>query len=293
MESELFGHEKGAFTSADQRRIGKFEQCSGGTIFLDEVGDMSPLVQSKVLRVLQEQRFERVGGGETIQTDVRIIAATNRDLKQMALDGNFREDLYYRLHGFAIKLPPLRERGEDIQLLLNRCLLRFSREVGKDVRGIASDALEILMRYPWPGNVRELEAVMRQALLQTTGPMLLAEFLPESVRAPSQPMPLGTANTDAPPCDLPAFVREHLRGGSHDIYAEAIAMLDRYVLARVLQQTRGNQSQAAKLLGITRGSLRNKLRLLHISLGTTVTLDGDSSSGETDFELSANRPGSV
>jgi two-component system nitrogen regulation response regulator GlnG len=293
LESELFGHEKGAFTSADQRRIGKFEQCSGGTIFLDEVGDMSPLVQSKVLRVLQEQRFERVGGGETIQTDVRIIAATNRDLKQMALDGNFREDLYYRLNGFAIKLPALRERGEDIQLLINRCLLRFSREVGKEVRGIAADALDILMRYHWPGNVRELEAVMRQALLQATGPMLLPEFLPESVRAPTPTAPADAARAEAPPCDLQAFVSERLRGGSHDIYAEAVAMLDRYVLARVLQHTHGNQSQAAKLLGITRGSLRNKLRLLHINLGTTVTLDGDSPGGETDFELTSNHPESA
>ncbi len=182
LESELFGHEKGSFTSADHRRIGKFEQCSGGTIFLDEVGDMSPLVQSKVLRVLQEQRFERVGGGETIQTDVRIIAATNRDLKQMATDGQFREDLYYRLNGFTIKLPPLRERGEDVELLIQRFLQRFSKEIGKSVRGLSPDATEILNRYPWPGNVRELQAVLRQALLQTTGPLILPEFLPDDVR---------------------------------------------------------------------------------------------------------------
>ena len=161
------------------------------------------------------------------------------------------------------------------------------------MRGIASDALEILMRYSWPGNVRELEAVMRQALLQTTGPMLIAEFLPESVRAPSQPVSVGTAKADAPPCDLQEFVGERLRSGSHDIYAEAIAMLDRYVLARVLQHTRGNQSQAAKILGITRGSLRNKLRLLHISLGTTVTLDGDAPGGEADYELTSNGPASA
>jgi DNA-binding NtrC family response regulator len=276
LESELFGHEKGAFTSADQRRIGKFEQCSGGTIFLDEVGDMSPLVQSKVLRVLQEQRFERVGGGETIQTDVRIIAATNRDLKQMAAQGEFREDLYYRLNGFSIKLPALRERGEDVQLLIDRCVQRFSREIGKEIRGISPEALELLTRYSWPGNVRELEAVVRQALLQTTGPMILPEFLPESVRIPhDQPCAPAHPHEDAPPSDLATFMDARLEGRSRDIYAEATSMLDRYVLKRVLQHTRGNQSQAAKLLGITRGSLRNKLRLLHMSLGTTVMVNGE------------------
>jgi DNA-binding NtrC family response regulator len=276
LESELFGHERGAFTSADQRRIGKFEQCSGGTIFLDEVGDMSPLVQGKVLRVLQEQRFERVGGGETIQTDVRIIAATNRDLKQLASQGQFREDLYYRLNGFTIKLPPLREREEDVQLLIDRCVQRFSREMGKEIRGLSPEALELLMRYSWPGNVRELEAVVRQALLQTTGSMILPEFLPDSVRFPhDEPHPPARSPEDAPPSDLAGFVESQLRSHSRDIYAEATAMLDRYVLKRVLQHTRGNQSQAAKLLGITRGSLRNKLRLLHMSLGTTVTVDAE------------------
>ncbi|HVU90488.1 MAG TPA: sigma-54 dependent transcriptional regulator [Pirellulales bacterium] len=277
LESELFGHEKGAFTSADQRRIGKFEQCSGGTIFLDEVGDMSPLVQSKVLRVLQEQRFERVGGGETIQTDVRIIAATNRDLKHMALNGNFREDLYYRLNGFSIKLPPLRERGEDVQLLISRFVQRFAKEVGKEVRGLSDDAQEILTRYPWPGNVRELQAVLRQALLQTTGPLILPEFLPEDVRyyqdrGASAPQP----SSGMPASDLQSFVDHQLQKRSHDLYAETIAMVDRYVLARVLKHTRGNQSQAAKLLGITRGSLRNKLRSLHIAVDAIVTVDEDT-----------------
>jgi two-component system nitrogen regulation response regulator GlnG len=276
LESELFGHEKGAFTSADQRRIGKFEQCSGGTIFLDEVGDMAPLVQSKVLRVLQEQRFERVGGGETIQTDVRIIAATNRDLKQMAADGEFREDLYYRLNGFSIKLPALRDRGEDVQLLIHRCLQRFNSEIGKDVRGLTPDALELLTSYPWPGNVRELEAVVKQALLQSTGPQILPEFLPDVVRfSEEKGVPAAPVNVASPASDLEAFVDGRLQKRSNDLYAEAIAMVDRYVLTRILQHTRGNQSQAAKVLGITRGSLRNKLRTLHIALGTTVTVDGD------------------
>jgi DNA-binding NtrC family response regulator len=276
LESELFGHEKGSFTSADQRRIGKFEQCSGGTIFLDEVGDMSPLVQSKVLRVLQEQRFERVGGVETIQTDVRIIAATNRDLKQMATDGQFREDLYYRLNGFTIKLPPLRERGEDVELLIQRFLQRFSKEIGKSVRGLSPDATEILNRYPWPGNVRELQAVLRQALLQTTGPLILPEFLPDDVRYyEDKAQTVARAQTGMPTSNLQTFVDDQLQKRSHDLYAETIAMVDRYVLARVLKYTRGNQSQAAKLLGITRGSLRNKLRSLHIAVDAIVTVDED------------------
>ena len=162
LESELFGHEKGSFTGAERRRIGKFEQCTGGTIFLDEVGDMSPLLQSKLLRILQEQQFERVGGNETIQTDVRIIAATNCDLEQMAATGSYRTDLFYRLNGFTIKLPPLRKRGDDIILLLERFLSLFNQQLAKDVQGITPDALKMLMDYPWPGNVRELQSLLRK-----------------------------------------------------------------------------------------------------------------------------------
>ena len=182
LESELFGHEKGSFTGADAKRIGKFEQCSGGTLFLDEVGDMTPLVQSKVLRVLQEQRFERVGGNETISTDVRIIAATNRDLESMTGKGEFRPDLYYRLNGFSIKLPPLRERPEDIVVLLEHFLRRFSRELGKEVCDVSPEALECMMHYRWPGNVREFQSVLKQAILQAIGPVLLPGFLPPAIR---------------------------------------------------------------------------------------------------------------
>lgn len=273
LESELFGHEKGSFTGADARRIGKFEQLSGGTIFLDEVGDMSPLVQSKVLRLLQEQRFERVGGHETIQTDVRIIAATNRDLKQMAAQGKFREDLYYRLNGFTIKIPPLRERGDDILLLLHYCLQKFSRELGKNVHSFSDEALDLLVHYGWPGNVRELEAVVRQSLLQTTGSVILPEFLPDSIRFdPGEPVVLDP--NDDPASDLEAFLSTRLRNdNAQDIYVETLEMMERFVISRVLRHTEGNQSQAAKMLGITRGTLRNKIRTLRISLGTTVTLD--------------------
>ena len=289
LESELFGHEKGSFTSADQRRIGKFEQCSGGTIFLDEVGDMSPLVQSKVLRLLQEQRFERVGGTQTIQTDVRIITATNRDLKQSAADGKFREDLYYRLNGFTIKLPPLRERGDDILLLLQHCLRKLGRELGKDVHGVAPEALDLLMHYPWPGNVRELEAVIRQSLLQTNGSVILPEFLPDTIRADFEEK-LFVDPADLPPGDLETFLDLRLRNDSaREIYAEAVSLMERYVISRVLRHTEGNQSQAAKMLGITRGTLRNKIRTLHIALGTRVTLGDDDGEDHHFDEPSVER----
>jgi DNA-binding NtrC family response regulator len=274
LESELFGHEKGSFTSANYRRIGKFEQCARGTLFLDEVGDMSPLLQSKILRVLQEQRFERVGGNETITTDVRVIAATNRDLSSMVAKGEFREDLFYRLNGFTIKLPALRERGEDLLLLLEHLLSRFGRELHKaEVHGISPEALEMLMRYTWPGNVRELEAVVRQALLNTTGNVILPDFLPETVRLTGRAAASASNSHDTPPSDLKPFVDECIQNGSTDMYTASVEMMERYVLTRVLRHTRGNQSQAARMLGITRGSLRNKMRALRIQLGSTVKVD--------------------
>jgi two-component system nitrogen regulation response regulator GlnG len=272
LESELFGHEKGAFTSAHQRRIGKFEQCSGGTIFLDEVGDMSPLVQSKVLRLLQEQEFERVGGAETIRTDVRVIAATNHDLQQRVAEGTFREDLYYRLNGFTIKVPPLRDRNGDLQLLLNYFLRRFNAELNKDVRGFAPDALEVLVKYAWPGNVRELEAAVRQCLLQSTGPFVLVEFLPEALRSQA----LVDRHAVAATSDLKPLVDQCLRESSKELYSKAVEAMERYVLARVLRHTNGNQSRAALMLGITRASLRRKLHALHISVESAISLKNDS-----------------
>src|SRR5437764_4361434 len=189
LESELFGHEKGAFTGADRRHIGKFEQCHGGTLFLDEIGDMPLPAQAKLLRVLQEQAFERVGGTETIRTDVRLIAATHRDLKAWSDEGKFRLDLYYRLGVFAIDLPPLRERGEDLPLLVQFHLRRSSRELGREAREVAVEALERLRGYSWPGNVRELQSVLKQALLRAHGPVLLPEFLPELSEAPRAAAP--------------------------------------------------------------------------------------------------------
>ncbi|MFN0017640.1 MAG: sigma-54-dependent transcriptional regulator [Pirellulaceae bacterium] len=279
LESELFGHEKGSFTGADHRRIGKFEQCNGGTIFLDEVGDMAPLVQAKLLRLLQEQRFERVGGNETIQTNVRIITATNRDLDLMTAEGTFRPDLYYRLNGFTIKLPPLRERGNDLLLLIDNFLAKFSRELGKQLQRVSPDALKILTEYSWPGNVREMQSVLKKALLNMTGPILLSEFLPEEILAagneaanPGKSAALlnpGTAGSATQ--DLAPFLEDRLAKGSESVYAEAIEFMERFVVTRVLQTTGGNQSQAARILGITRGSLRNKTQTLGIKIGQVVT----------------------
>jgi two-component system nitrogen regulation response regulator GlnG len=272
LESELFGHEKGSFTGAERQRIGKFEQCSGGTIFLDEVGDLSPLVQAKLLRLLQEQRFERVGGNQTIQTDVRIIAATHCDLEAMSNAGTFRADLYYRLNGFSIHVPPLRERGDDIVLMLERFFNLYARQFGKDVHGIAPDALHLLLQYSWPGNVRELQAAVRRALLQSTGPVLTADALPDEIKTATRRetnvnglLPAGGA--------LDRLIDERLRSGTTDLYAEALSAMETSLLTRVLRLTDGNQSQAARILGITRGSLRNKIHALGIQIGSVVVLD--------------------
>ncbi len=283
LESELFGHEKGAFTGADQRHIGKFERCDGGTIFLDEVGDMSPLVQSKVLRLLQEQEFERVGGTETIKTDVRIIAATNCDLERMVEEDDYRSDLFYRLNGFTIHLPPLRERGDDIRLLLEHFFPRFARQFGKDLQSVAPGVLDLLQRYPWPGNVRQFQSVLKQAILQSTGPTLIPEFLPEEVRnydGASQP-----EDADGlPPSDLKKLVDARISSQSTDLYGDALLLMEKYVITRCLRHAGGNQSKTARILGITRGSLRSKIRTLGISIDSVVHVGDEDADGDDDGE---------
>src|SRR5688572_30135416 len=177
LESELFGHEKGAFTGADKQRIGRFEQSDGGSLFLDEIGDMSPSTQAKILRVLQEHEFERLGGTRTLRVDVRLVAATNRDLPAMVAAGQFREDLYYRLNVVTIEMPPLRERKEDVQALAGFFIKRFSAELKKKMDGLDSEASKLLMRYNWPGNIRELENAIERAMLLTEGTQITAEDL--------------------------------------------------------------------------------------------------------------------
>jgi DNA-binding NtrC family response regulator len=279
LESELFGHEKGAFTGADQRRVGKFEQCNGGTLFLDEIGDMSLLLQAKMLRVLQQQQFERVGSNQTITTDVRVITATNRDLEKMVESREFRADLYYRLSGLTVNLPPLRERTDDLPMLLEHFLRRFAVELEKDVRGISPEALDIMLKYPWPGNIRELQNVIRQALLTTIGPVLLPDSLPPSV---AQHQSAAAEDNPAIGGSLNAKIERLLTEDSENIYEEAVAALERCVLPRVLARTNGNISQSAKMLGITRGSLRTKIRALGLSIDRQIKIEGAS---EMDEEL--------
>jgi DNA-binding NtrC family response regulator len=265
LESELFGHEKGAFTGADRRRIGKFEQCSGGTLFLDEIGDMPLALQSKVLRLLEAQTFERVGGNETIRTDVRIIAATHRDLKTMSEKGNFREDLYYRLGVFAIHLPPLRERGDDLPLLVRYFLRRVSRELGREVQQITPEALQRLRDYSWPGNIRELQSVLKQALLQARGATLLPVDLPDLPPAAGGSVPVPQPAVED--SDLEAFVHRCLSCDEGDQYAEAHRRLDRVLLVRVLEAAGGDQYDAARRLGISPESLGCRLRELGLHPG--------------------------
>ena len=268
LESELFGHEKGSFTGADRRRIGKFEQCNNGTILLDEIGDMPLALQAKILRLLQEQSFERVGGNETVRTNVRLIAASHRDLKAMSQDGQFRADLYYRLSVFTIHLPPLRDRGEDLAMLTHYYLQRFSRELGRDVVTADPEAMARLRAYHWPGNIRELQSVVKQALLQSRGSVLLPSFLPElSVTSSDAP---ATTNANL---ELEFFIRQRLRPDTRDLYSETHGRVDRLLLASVLEYTKGSQHQAARLLGIARQTLRLKLRELGLHVSQSVEPD--------------------
>jgi nitrogen regulation protein NR(I) len=275
LESELFGHEKGAFTGADRRRIGKFEQCHGGTLFLDEIGDMPLALQAKILRLLQEQSFERIGGNETVQTDVRLIAATHRDLTAWSAEGKFRPDLYYRLGVFTINLPPLRQRGDDLPMLVQHYLRRINRELGREVREIAPEAYERLRNHAWPGNIRELQSTLKQALLQASGTVLLTAFLPDLSGKPAETSPALQTEPDA---GLEAFIRERLVPDASDLYAETHRQVDRLLLLRVLKYTGGNQHQAARLLGIARQTLRIKLRDLGLSVTPSVEADEDDES---------------
>ena len=259
LESELFGHERGAFTGADQRRIGKFEQCSGGTIFLDEIGDMTPSTQAKALRLIQEQSFERVGGNATVTTDVRIIAATNRDLERDVADGRFRADLFYRLAGFTIRLPPLRQRREDIPLLAEHFVRVANRELGRAVTRIAPESIERLAAHDWPGNIREFASAIRFATLHSPGDVLTADSLPASCggrAAPVEGLP-----------DLAALTRHWLVEGRGDLSRTLAAETDRVILGEVMRHCGGSQAQAAERLGISRMTLRSKLRALGLVEG--------------------------
>lgn len=261
LESELFGHEIGAFTGATRRRIGKFEQANGGTVFLDEIGDMTVATQAKILRLLQDGRFERVGGNETIQTDVRVIAATNQNLEDLIARGRFRRDLYYRLKVFNIYLPPLRERMEDLPMLVEHMTRRFSRELDKSVRIVPPETLRVLQQHDWPGNVRELQSAIKYALVQATGEVLPPDCLPESIRRPSA-RPAAKPGPAAGTLDIAGLVRQCLASQQPDLYHHVQLEMDRVLLEVVLNHTEGNQVLASQILGISRTTLRSKLRAL-------------------------------
>ncbi|MBI4844573.1 MAG: sigma-54-dependent Fis family transcriptional regulator [Nitrospirae bacterium] len=254
LESELFGHEKGAFTGADSRKIGKFEQCDKGTMFLDEIGDMPVALQAKLLRVLQDGAFQRLGGKEMINTDVRIIAATNKNLEVMLKRGEFRDDLYWRLNVVSINIPPLRERKEDIEHIINYLIPRFNRELGKEIKGVSPDLLKEFNAYNWPGNVRELKSVIQRGMILCRTDLLLfkdCEWL-------SQSGPAGGEITDFEKV-LSDTAYEILRKGGMNIYKDAVSSFERLLVKKALELTNSNQVLAAKLLGISRNTLREKM----------------------------------
>jgi DNA-binding NtrC family response regulator len=263
LESELFGHEIGAFTGAVRQRIGKFEQCRDGTLFLDEIGDMALGVQAKMLRLLQDQTFERVGGNQLVQTNVRIVAATNQDLPKLVAEGRFRADLYYRLKVASLHVPPLRERREDIAELALYFLQHHNRRWGLELHGFSEETLTCLQAYSWPGNVRELQSVVKEAMVHTRGPLVLPEYLPPSL----QPVVPALEEKSHDP-SLPAFyhqIEDLLKSGHDNLYDQAQKLLDRYVLPEVLRQTKNNQARASEILGIDRKTLRQKLRALGLA----------------------------
>jgi two-component system nitrogen regulation response regulator GlnG len=282
IESELFGHEKGAFTGAERKRIGKFEQNTGGTLFFDEVGELPMLAQVKLLRVLQERAFERVGGTETVHADVRLIAATNADLEGMIASGRFRQDLYFRLNVFSIVMPPLRERGGDIDLLADYYLRRFAAEFRKPVPILPDETRAALRAAHWPGNVRELQSVLKQGFLQMAGPALLPEFLSFTARPKPEPRPPAPEPQPRGILGWDQFINERLDAGSKDLYADCLAAMERHLLQRVLQKTAGNQLRAAELLGISRGSLRHKLRSHGLAVERLVSAEDDEEKAASD-----------
>ena len=279
LESELFGHEKGAFTGATVQRIGKFEQCNHGTLFLDEIGDMSLPTQTKILRVLQSGTFERVGGNQPVQVDVRIIAATNKPLEQAVAEKKFREDLFYRLNVVRLQLPPLRERAGDVPLLVNYFLQKFARKLGTPPKAILPETLRLLEQHPWPGNVRELENVVQRALVVAKGEAILpADLPPEITRAAGAAKAAapsvsaapamgagagGTASASAPAAEatdeIQPLVRALFQWARANPKLKLIPAVERELIINALREQRGNQVHAARMLGITRATLRKRV----------------------------------
>lgn len=276
LESELFGHERGAFTGAANQRVGKFEQCNHGTIFLDEIGDMTLATQTKILRVLQSGTFERVGGNQPIKVDVRVIAATNKPLEKAVASKEFREDLFYRLNVVRIAMPALRERTDDVRLLVNYFLKKFGQEQNQPPKSISQDALTLLENYRWPGNVRELENVIRRALVVTKGDAILPSDLPpELISArnvsPAEPRAEGSSSAvGIESADVATLAKALFNRARLDSKLRVIPTVERELVIQALIETQGNQVQAAKLLGITRATLRKRVEKFGIRQGLAI-----------------------
>ena len=267
LESELFGYEKGAFTGASQRHIGKIEQAHGGTIFLDEIGDMPMGIQAKLLRLLQERRIERLGGNGSIPVDVRIIAATNKNLETAIKEGIFREDLYFRLKVVTLELPPLRKRKEDVERLTTHYMAKYAKDLNMDNPGIQPPALDILKAYPWPGNIRELSNLIQKVLIfnrgAPIGPSDLAHLLETTPKVPADPK--------ITPDPVRGWVRHRLGdpGAPHG-FEDFIDAVSTIIIAEALKQTNGNRSRAARLLGISRPTLHAKINKYQIHMKTEI-----------------------
>jgi len=259
LESELFGHEKGAFTGASKKRIGKFEQCNKGTILLDEVGDMTLSTQAKILRVLQEGEFERIGGNETIRVDVRVLASTNRKLEELIKEGKFREDLYYRLKIMTIVLPPLRERKEDIQELTEYFFHLYNRQLDTQVSYIDPSIFKKLLSYTWPGNVRELANTVKRGLILAKGDVLTEEEIVFDVENEAVSFADEQELEKSLKKMLDPLFLDILRFWGTGLHSNLLEKVEKFLIQKALSETKGNQVQAAKLLGISRNTLRHRI----------------------------------
>jgi transcriptional regulator with GAF, ATPase, and Fis domain len=258
LESELFGHEKGAFTGAIQQKKGKLELAEGGTVFLDEIGEMSTMLQAKLLRMLQEREIERVGGTRPIKLNIRVIAATNKDLESAMRDGEFRSDLYFRLKVFELITPSLRERREDIPLLASYFAIKFNQQCNRHIKGVSATARSCLLRYDWPGNVRELENAIERAVVMCSSDFILPDDLPDEVIETENPPPRNVMISDQEDLTHPVIT------GSVMKYHEAMKEAKKQVILKAYEQTNGNHFETAKLLGLHPNNLHRLIRNLNL-----------------------------
>lgn len=279
LESELFGHERGSFTGADTRRIGRFEQAQGGTLFLDEIGDLNANTQSKLLRVLQERCIQRLGGDATIAVDVRVLAATHRDLEAAIREREFREDLFYRLSVVTIHLPSLNERSQDIPELVKFFIQRYARELGAETCAIQPAAVAFLQNQPWPGNVRELENVVRQALLLARPFAITSDHVQQVLAKAHKPIPVSNQTHEAYIAELLSRVQH---GEERNAYAKMMSDLESELFAQAIRLAQGNQAKAARWLGVTRSRMREKLTQLRLHPRMDLAADRDGTEEDAD-----------